>query len=248
NIRYEVSYPSFTRDRAGAIHGLYTYNRKMIKYVTFGQEELTKERKEEYGSRISDFKGVHKGKRIFILASGPSLNKIDTAPLKRRVTMGLNRSGLLFPNTHYHCVMDERLFEEFGGILHKSRVLFTLEGRPWGIPLKLMGSEGFSWDLEEGIYTGYTIAYFALQVAAYMGFNEIFFVGLDLKHERGNTHFFGSDYHSRDHETTEFPKMGRMMSYAAKVLEQTEIKVFNCNPESKLDCFPKVSYDYAISL
>lgn len=162
--------------------------------------------------------------------------------------MGLNRSGLLFPDTQYHCVMDERLFEEYRDILQKSRLLFTLEGRPWGVPLKLLGSEGFSWDLEEGIYTGYTISYFALQLAVYMGFNEIVFLGLDLKHDQGNTHFFGSDYHSRDHEKTEFPKMNRMLSYAAKILQESDVKIFNCSPDSTLTCFKKVTFDYAVSL
>ena len=162
--------------------------------------------------------------------------------------MGLNRSGLFFPETHYQCVMDERLFELYPEILQKTRVLFTLGGRPWGVPLKSLGSEGFSWDLEQGIYTGYTIAYFALQLAVYMGFSEIYFLGLDLKHQGGRTHFFGSDFHSMNHEATEFPKMARMLAYAAERLQGCGIQVYNCSPDSTLKCFPKVSYEYAVSL
>ena len=37
---FEVSYPSFIHDGIGKFHGLYTYNRRMIKYVTFSEEEL----------------------------------------------------------------------------------------------------------------------------------------------------------------------------------------------------------------
>lgn len=36
----ETSYPSFLCDRQGVVHGLYTYNRRMIKYVSFKMEEL----------------------------------------------------------------------------------------------------------------------------------------------------------------------------------------------------------------
>ena len=197
---------------------------------------------------IGEFKNIHQGMRLFILASGPSLGDLDLSPLNRRIVMGLNRSVLMYPETQYHCTMDHRLFDEFADLLRKTRCLFTLEDRPWGNPMRLLGAEGFSWDLEEGVYSGYTIAYVALQVAVYMGFTEIFYLGLDLHHHEGQTHFFGQDYHSRDHETTEFPKMRKMLNYGADALKDSDVRVFNCSPISDLEGFPKVTYEYAISL
>ena len=97
---------------------------------------------------IADFKNRHEGKRLFILASGPSLNDLDLSHLKRRMVMGLNRSFLIFPDTYYQCVMDFRLFDEFQVHLEKTRHLFTLEGRPWGTPIKLLGAEDFSYMLQ----------------------------------------------------------------------------------------------------
>ena len=114
-----------------------------------------------YGN-ISDFKDLHRDKDVFILASGPSLRQMDLTPLRRRIAIGLNRSSLIFPETLYHCTMDERLFADYHEVLRKSRYLFTLENRPFGIPIRLLGSEGFSYDLNEGIYSGYTVTYFAL--------------------------------------------------------------------------------------
>ena len=197
---------------------------------------------------IRDFKGVHNGKRVFILASGPSLFTCDLTPLRRRIIIGLNRSALLYPDTHYHCTMDQRLFDEHPDVLRKARFLFTLEGRPFGIPINLLGSEGFSKELDKGIYSGYTVAYFALQLAVYMGFKEVFCLGLDLRHENGSTHFFGNDFHSRNHEQTEFPRMQKMLTFGAKQLAGTGVRVFNCSPISTLECFEKVTYDYALSL
>jgi len=199
-------------------------------------------------NRIDSFKDLHRGKRLFILASGPSLGKLDLSPLKRRIVMGLNRSFLAFPDTHYHCAMDMRLFELYPGALQQTRCLFTLEDRPWGIPIKLLGTEGFSHDLERGVYSGYTITYLALQIGAYMGFSEIFILGLDLKLEDGQTHFFGYDHHSRTHEETEFPRMRKMLGYGAEILAGLQVKIYNCNAESALECFPKVSFEHAISL
>ena len=196
---------------------------------------------------LKEFKGIHKGKRIFILASGPSLKALDLSRLKRRIVMGMNRSFLTYPKTHYHCVMDHRLFELYEKELHETRYLFTLQDRPWGIPMELLGTKGFSWDLEKGIYSGYTISFVALQVAVYMGFQEIYFLGLDLKHEGSNTHFFGHDFHSEKHETTEFPKMEKMLTYAATSLQDSNVQVFNCSPVSTLTCFQKISFEEAVS-
>lgn len=197
---------------------------------------------------IEEFKNIHVGKRLFILASGPSLADLDLSKLQRRMVMGLNRSFLVYPDTHYHCCMDHRLFDLYQVEMKKTRYLFTLQNRPFGIPMNLLGSEGFSHDLKEGIYSGYTISYLALQVAVYMGFSEIFYLGLDLKHRAGNTHFFGKDFHSRNHEDTEFPKMKKMLTKGAEEVAKLGIRVYNCSPETDITCFPYVSYAEAIAL
>ncbi len=114
--------------------------------------------------------------------------------------------------------------------------------------MTLLGSQGFSFDLEEGVYSGYTISYVALQLAVYMGFKEIVFLGLDLKHRDSDTHFFGQDFHSRRHEETEFPRMARMLSHGVRLLKEKKVTVYNCSPVCTLDCFVRISYDYAISL
>lgn len=197
--------------------------------------------------KIGDFKDLHPGKSVFILASGPSLATTDLEPLGKRIVIGLNRSSLIFPETQYHCTMDERLFVEYEDALRKTRYLFTLEDRPFGMPIHLLGSEDFSFDLIKGIYSGYTVSYFALQVAVYMGFTKIFYVGLDLKHHPGQTHFFGKDPVSQNHEQTEFPKMIRMMCHAAEKLRDRGIQVYNCSPDTTLTCFERVSFEWALS-
>jgi hypothetical protein len=81
-----------------------------------------------------------------------------------------------------------------------------------------------------------------------MGFKEIYYLGLDLKHEGPKTHFFGSDFHSRNHEDTEFPRMAKMLRHGARVLAKTGVRVFNCSPVSDLDCFEQFSYEHAVAL
>ncbi|MDD4976593.1 MAG: hypothetical protein PHY93_19715 [Bacteriovorax sp.] len=197
---------------------------------------------------IKKFKNLHSSKHCFIISSGPSLNTLNLEPLSRRLTFGLNRSFMAHENSYYHCVFDYRLFDLYPEELKRSRYLFTLEGRPFGIPIPLKGVSGFSWDLEEGIYSGYTISYFALQLAVYMGFKEIYFLGLDLKNEEFNTHFFGADYHSANHDNTEFPKMRKSFEEIAPILKKKGINVYNCSAFSTLTCFPYVDYNKAIQI
>lgn len=155
---------------------------------------------------------------------------------------------MIFPEAKYNCTMDQRLFDEYPVELKKTRYLFTLAGRPWGMPIELIGADGWSWDLANGIYSGYTVSYFALQLAVYMGFQEIIYLGLDLKNHEGKTHFFGADFRSRDHEKTEFPKMRRMLESGATTLADQDVRVFNCSPTSDLECFERITYEAALAL
>lgn len=198
-------------------------------------------------TEITQFRNIHNGKGLFILASGPSLNNHNLSLLKNKLVMGLNRSFKAYPKSYYHCAMDLRLFELFKQELKDSRYLFTLEDRPFGVPLKLLGAEGFSRNLENGIYTGYTISYFAMQVAYYMGFKTLFFLGLDLKHEGYNTHFFGHDPNTAGTTyETEFTKMRRMLQDGARFLTEHDVHVYNCSPVSDMKYFKKVDYEWAV--
>ena len=197
-------------------------------------------------SSIGDFKEIHQGKRLFVLASGPSLANHDLTKLKHRLVMGLNRSFLVYPDAYYHCCMDLRLFDLFPELIRKTRYLFTLEGRPWGIPMHLLGADGFSTDLTQGVYSGYTISYVALQVAVYMGFKEIIYLGLDLSHQSGRTHFFGFDFHSRNHVDTEFPRMRKMVEVGVQECVERGISVYTCSEKTNIEGLKYVPFEEAV--
>ena len=79
---------------------------------------------------------------------------------------------------------------------------------------------------------------FGLQIAGYMGFRKIFYLGQDLKDRGSITHF-----HSAHDEQTEYPRMRKMFCHAANLLAARDVAVYNCSAESTLECFPKVSYE-----
>jgi hypothetical protein len=237
----EFSYPSLYVS-GNVTHLQYSYNRKFLKYSRF--ENI--ERHFSYKSELKNYSNLHRGKNLFILASGPSLADLDMEPLSRRLTMGLNRSFLIYQDTKYHCTMDARLLDAYPDEYSKVRKLFSLPNCSEGERIELLGTEGFSKDLEEGIYSGYTVSYFALQIAAYMGFKRIFFLGLDLCHRNEKTHFFGHDFRSENHENGEFEKMATMLTKGKEVCDQLGIEVYNCSEITSYKGIPYISYEDAL--
>lgn len=239
NLEFSYPHSVFSNYKT---HLIYTYNRKMLKYVKF--DDLDKHF--SFKDQIESVKGIHKGKNLFILASGPSLSDLDLKPLTRRLTMGLNRSFLKFPDTKYHCVMDARLFDDYPEEFSNTRMLFSLPTCPWGIRLNLLGTDGFSDDLTSGVYSGYTVSYYAIQLAVYMGFKKIIFLGLDLKHRDGDTHFFGKDFRSENHEQGEFQKMISMLDKASNFAKERGVEIYNCSSITDFEGFEKISYEDAL--
>jgi predicted neuraminidase len=192
---------------------------------------------------LNGFKNIHKGKRCFILASGPTVNNLDLDKLENEIVIGVNRAGLIYEDCQYTCSMAEHAFANFGALLKDSKELFCTQCRPFGISMRMLGIRGFSFDLEEGIYTGQTISMVALQVAVYLGFTDIIFLGLDLKNSETHTHFFGRESLNVGHEETMYPKMKEAFEEAMDILNKKEIRVRNASTVCDLNCIPKVDYN-----
>lgn len=131
-------------------------------------------------SKIKNIKNKQKNKTIYILANGPSLNKVNFDFLKDKFTIGLNRATLLnnmydFSPSVLVSVNDLVInqwaneFINFDGPLfvpYKFRKLFktrTEETLYFNCSLGLR--DKFSKNFSRYIYTGGTVTYVALQLA-----------------------------------------------------------------------------------
>lgn len=191
---------------------------------------------------VEFYKGLHKGGRVFILASGPSLQECDLSKLRGERVIVVNRSLLAYPQADYTVSMAEHAFANFGDLLARSRVLFTTNDRPFGTKMPTLGIDGFSYDLAQGVYTGDTVSIVALQVAVYLGFRSVHFVGLDLKNSSTNTHFFGRDPLNVNHDQTEFPRMKKAFEKVMAELRPKGYRITNSSPVCELDCFEKIPF------
>ena len=146
--------------------------------------------------RLRSLKDKFKGERIFILGNGPSLNKIDFNKLIGEFTFAVNRIYLIFERTPWRPtfytindwevgpdnvkeinVLDDAIIKfipkRFKG-LFEGKNLYHYNSRH-NIPPE----KHFSYDLEKGAVLGGTVLTLPIQIAYYMGFEEIYLIGVD---------------------------------------------------------------------
>jgi len=148
---------------------------------------------------LDEFAGRHTGQRCFVVGNGPSLNNIDMKRLANEITFGANRGylgspewGFTFP---YWGVYDPLQIEEYGqeyeaSVPEDTVKFYPLEYAPFlslarGCPVPIdwprTGDREFSTDPGR-LVSGYSVTYMLLQVAALMGCDPIYVVGLDHRY------------------------------------------------------------------
>lgn len=229
---------------------------------------------------MRSFRDLHRGQRCFILGTGPSLKEIDPAPLRGEVTFGMNAGFLVndwlgFEPTYY--AVDEFLVyhDRFQDIKehvvdstcffpvqfechgfnrqnhHYVRTLYELDGRgDW---------PAFSNDASRLVWCGGTATYFCLQLAWFMGFQEVVLLGMDHSYarppdliERGDEwtsqspdvnhchpDYFGPGYRWRDPRTD---RMEKAYQAARRSFERGGRRIVNASVGGKLEVFDRVDY------
>lgn len=142
--------------------------------------------------RIVAMKDKHQGERCFIIGNGPSIKNTDLSLLKDEVTFGLNRVYLLFDQggftTTYYVSVNKLVIEQCA---HEIVSLQCPKFISWGArdmidftdDMMFLRSQWcgsmFYTDITEGIWEGSTVTYVAMQVAYYLGFQEVILIGVD---------------------------------------------------------------------
>ena len=107
----------------------------------------------------------------------------------------------------------------------------------------------FAENIEDGLYEGYTVTYMCLQVAAYMGFKEIYLLGVDHSYST-EMDKNGSlirkpdikDHFSENDKVTNIPQLYKStLAYemAKKSAEKLGIKIYNVTRGGALEIFER---------
>lgn len=198
---------------------------------------------------LRNLKGKYRGKRCFIIATGPSLTLADLNSLKGEYTIAVNAIVKLLDKMDYIPtflgIQDQLVYEKIGHLIENSSLekIFVSESlydnkvrnkndnRFIQFPLyscrhavhgdKQPLSTGFSEDASNVVYSGYSITYSLLQIAVYMGFSEIYLLGCDCSYDTsGGKQYFVESGHFDKYAGSAGERMIYAFSVAQKIIEK----------------------------
>ncbi|MRR53110.1 MAG: glycosyltransferase [Deltaproteobacteria bacterium] len=218
--------------------------------------------------RLGQFRNKHQGQRCVIIGNGPSLNKMDLSFLEDEITFGMNRIFLMFDQwkfrpTYYVSVNPLVIEQSAGDIL---RIIAPKFLSHKGIPffddpgdihfLQSIPQWFFSKDPRNGICEGWTVTYVAMQLAYFMGFEEVVLIGVDhhfvtkgdpnkevVSEGDDPNHFHpgyfgkGARWHLPDLERSE-----GSYRMAKETFESEGRRIIDATVDGKLTIFPKADY------
>lgn len=168
-------------------------------YRRFTWCSLAGEQALELPHLLESFRDRHKGQRCFVVGNGPSLNQIDMARLKDEITFGSNRCYMGFPDWGfeftYWGIYDALQIEEYGPeyeanvppgpVKFYPYAYWPLLRLPNACPIAMdwprAAPREFSTDPHR-LIVGYSVTFMLLQIAAFMGCDPIYLVGLDHRY------------------------------------------------------------------
>jgi hypothetical protein len=246
---------------------------KMRVYLNHSRDPEYLEWYYNHSNKLLKFKNIHKGEDCFILGNGPSLNKMDLSPLKNYHTFGLNKIYLMFDtidlNLSYHVAVNPLVIEQGAKEFEKLSCPSFLSYHPSKKIIKNLdhiyylatgGPYTFSENIIQEICEGYTVTYVALQIAYYMGFDNVYVIGVDHNFTcAGNPndeqimegadanhfhpdYFSGKSWHLPDLEASELS-----YSLARFFYTRNGKNIYDATCEGRLNIFPKISYAQALN-
>ena len=251
----------------------------------FFAREIEKKPFQDWRQRLADLRlrDKHKGERCFVIGNGPSLTIEDLELLKGEITFAANRIYMLFDRTdwrptYYFCVdnilygADHRKINKIDAELRFVPLERALEAGEvcsqityynrgvTGIKIEngksIWRNFQFSEDVEEIACGGPTVLYDILQFAVYMGFSQIYLLGVDcnsfieiledgsiVHHAIGKDHF--DDDYSKGFLAVPIPLYAYRLAYqkAKEICESRGVTIKNATRGGMLEIFERISLE-----
>lgn len=211
--------------------------------------------------RLLSFENKYVGKRCFVIGNGPSLNVTPLELIKDEITFGFN--GIYKNNFGFKpdflLSTDYRVFDQFDSQFSS---FYKVAGFfPVGFKRRLSKSQdnyffkvnrGFHLEKSPNykiprfstcplsrIYEAPSVIYYALQLIYFMGFDEVYLLGVDFDYSK-NSHFI-NDYKDKcnDWNQPESKALENCFYLAKSYYEQADKQIFDSTIGGKLTVFNK---------
>lgn len=233
--------------------------------------EIYKEFHVFYNPEIVQFRNIHKGKRCFIVATGPSLriDDLDTLKLNGEICISVNAIFKAFNKTEwrpdYYCLTDlygllqwkpdilkmdvkEKFISDTGWWFDDNEVADNIHKFHLFEEYPEDDLPQFTDDFSQCAYCSSSVVYDgALQLAAYMGFKEIYMLGADCTVEatRKKQHFVEDYEDDRFSKAFELDTEQLFKGYRAarQFAERHGIQLLNATRGGALEELERVDFD-----
>ncbi len=236
--------------------------------------------KNTYGKVVS-FKNKYKGKKCVLIGSGPSLTMEDLTVLSKCdvVTIACNSLFKAYDFTPWradlYCIADSGVFKtvaEKALELQQEKPMFVseavyneidslnLKNKVYPIRVRCNADypqkRKFSGNAGRYMYRFGSVLYFMIQLAVYLGFDEIYLLGCDCNYsytkmedgtiqKTGDKDYFMPGYEDRKgHQPiNQFNIVMPDYDEARRFADKNNIKIFNATRGGKLESFIRVNFD-----
>ena len=224
--------------------------------------------------KLKEMKGKYTGKRCFITCTGPSLTIEDLEKLKDEYVFGMNSICLIHDKTDwkpdFFGIQDVKVYEKV-----KDKLLATDNGQifapydyyeqmntplswiyfpmSWAYHIydkKYTGKyyAKFSDDCYLTVYDGFTITYSIMQLAFYLGFEELYLLGADCTYMGQQQHFIETGHMVSKKDSAKAPdKLFAAYLEAKTFAEVHGLKIYNATRGGYLEIFQRVSLEEVLS-
>lgn len=255
-------------------------------FTLFKFKRITTPKDEENFTKFNELKGKYDGKRIFIVGNGPSLNMMPLYLLKNEYTMCFNRFPLMNERNNwlprFYTVVDDLVIKDMykeinDQIIPTVDYAFFPDIHPSNVSVKdkyIKNRENVLWfhadksefsDKMPQCGINKTVVNAGIQIAAWMGFKEIYLIGVDMtfgdqKIKKSNSRNWEADEKDPNHFDPRYFGKGRKYHNpgVAEMLEKFEtckmffdqrgVKIYNAGHGGKLETFPRVNFEQTLSI
>lgn len=207
------------------------------------------ERQERNKKNYGQVEKLWQNETVYIVGGGPSLKNFDWSQLNGKKVIAINRAFQVLPDADVLYWTDSRFWKWYKEDIKRFKGLkFTCRPYSPEAPdvtlLKAVNNRVL--EMEPGhIAHGNNSGYAAINLAVKLGATKIYLLGYDMHSNKNQTHWH-EGYDAR-HNHGIYSKMIKTFNDLAPMLKQMNIRVFNANPDSKLDVFNKCSLKSAIN-
>ncbi len=219
---------------------------------------------------------THVGERCFIVATGPSITLSDLHLLRDECTFSMNSAVRLYDKTDwrptYYGIQDWRVYDKLQDDISRTYnnsdcvLISQIIARKYGestknyhqFPLNTCYHDNylelnkyfaaFSDDCYDVVYDGYSITYSLIQIAVYMGFKEIYLLGVDCSYKHGEkNHIVEAGNYDKNAEKN-YDKMVVGYRQAKQYADAHGIKIVNCTRGGALEVFERQTLESVLHL